>query len=101
MAGTQSKPLFGAVVGGDTLPVRKPDPAPLFHTLEHLGGKQALYVGDSETDAATAQASGLPFALFTGGYRKTPVSELPHDFAFDHFDELTGWLATRIVQPAA
>ena len=101
MAGTSTRPLFGAVVGGDTLPVRKPDPAPLHHALKNIGGEQALYVGDSETDAATAQASGLPFALYTGGYRKTPVSELPHDFAFDHFSELRDWLATRIVQPSA
>lgn len=101
MAGTRTRPLFDAVVGGDTLTVRKPDPAPVRHALQQLGHGTALYIGDSETDAATAQAAELPFALFTGGYRKTPVTDLPHDFAFDHFDELGDWLATRIARPTA
>ncbi|WP_240611086.1 phosphoglycolate phosphatase [Oceaniglobus ichthyenteri] len=79
---------FGAVFGGDTLPVRKPDPAPLLACHRALGGGPALYVGDSEVDAATAQAAALPFALFTRGYRKTPVDELPHTYVFDHFDAL-------------
>ena len=42
--------FFDAMVGGDTLPVRKPDPAPLHRCLELLSAKAALYVGDSETD---------------------------------------------------
>lgn len=86
---------FGSVVGGDTLARKKPDPAPLGRCLADLGiaPSGALYVGDSETDAATADTAGLPFALFTQGYRKTPVDELPHTFAFDHFADLGAWLA--------
>ena len=81
---------FDIVVGGDTLPVKKPDPAPLLAALGDTPGAAALYVGDSETDAETSQAAGLRFALFTGGYRKSPVEEIPHDAAFDHFDALPG-----------
>ncbi len=84
--------FFAAVVGGDSLPVRKPDPAPLRHVVTALGAARPVFVGDSETDAATARAAGLPFALFTRGYRLSPVAALPHDFAFDDWDALPGWL---------
>lgn len=39
-------------------------------------------MGDSEVDAQTAGAAGLPFVLFTEGYRKTPVADLHHAIAF-------------------
>ncbi|MGF1631192.1 MAG: phosphoglycolate phosphatase [Kiloniellaceae bacterium] len=85
---------FTALVGGDSLPQRKPDPAPLRHTAGLLGvdlGSLA-YVGDSEVDAATAQAAGVPFLLFTEGYRKTPVAALPHRASFARFARLPGLL---------
>ena len=89
--------IFGAVVGGDTLAVRKPDAAPLLAVMQSLGidRDQTLYVGDSETDAAAAQAADLRFALFTGGYRKTPVSELAHDWAFDRHADLATWIRSQ------
>jgi len=77
-----------AVVGGDTLAVKKPDPAPLHHTLHLLGAARGLFVGDSEVDAETAQAAGLPFALYSGGYRNAPVSAIPHTHLFEQFDAL-------------
>jgi len=90
---------FGAVVGGDTLAVMKPDPAPLELCLERLGAAPAdgLYVGDSETDAATARAAGLPFALFTRGYRKSPVESFETVLSFDDFAALAPFVvgATR------
>lgn len=97
LSGLEMADYFGAVVGGDTLAVRKPDPAPLMRVLALLGADpdRAVYVGDSETDAATAKAAGMVFALYTGGYRKTPVQDLPHDLAFDRFEDLSGWLAAR------
>jgi phosphoglycolate phosphatase len=78
------------VVGGDTLPVHKPDPAPLHRAFAALPDGPQLYVGDSEVDAATARAAGVPFALFSGGYRKSPVEDMPHDHLFDHWDDLPG-----------
>jgi phosphoglycolate phosphatase len=87
--------FFPVVVGGDTLPVRKPDPAPLRHAVAALGASAPVFVGDSETDAATAAAAGVPFALYTEGYRQRPVASLPHDWAFDDFAALPGWLAGR------
>ena len=53
-----------------------------------MGGGNAVYVGDSEVDAATALAAGLPFFLFTEGYRKSPVADLPHTVSFADFAQL-------------
>ena len=83
---------FPVIVAGDSLPVRKPDPAPLLAAVERIGGGSVVFVGDSEVDAETAARAGVPFVLFTGGYRKTPVAELPHLAAFDHWKDLTGIL---------
>jgi len=82
--------FFSVVIGGDSLPVKKPDPAPLRAAYDALPGPAMLYVGDSEVDAETARVMGLPFGLFTEGYRKAPVADLPHTFAFDDFALLPG-----------
>ena len=91
---------FGAVVGGDSLPARKPDPAPLRATIEALGSGAALFVGDSEIDAETAARAGLPFLLFTRGYRKAPVESLPHAAAFDDFAALPGLVDGLVARTA-
>ena len=80
---------FGVVIGGDSMPEKKPDPAPLLAAFGALG-PAVLYVGDSEVDAETAAAAGLPFYLFTEGYRKSPVSALPHRAGFSDFAALPG-----------
>ena len=57
--------FFQAVVGGDTLPVRKPDPKPLrlAFKLIQQESEGALYVGDSEVDAKLRkrQEAHLPY----------------------------------------
>ncbi|WGW02984.1 phosphoglycolate phosphatase [Tropicibacter oceani] len=87
---------FDCVVGGDSLPQRKPDPAPLHAALAALGQGPAVYVGDSEVDAETAHRAGVPFLLFTEGYRKTPVDALPHSASFADFAELPGLIAALL-----
>ncbi len=84
---------FPVVIGGDSLSVRKPDPAPLQAAVAGLGARDVVYVGDSEVDAETAARAGLPFALYTEGYRKGPVDAIPHDRAFADFGELPGIVA--------
>jgi len=85
--------LFDVVIGGDSLPVNKPDPAPLRAAIAGVGGGSVIYVGDSEVDAATARAAAVPFALFTGGYRRGPVDTIPHDASFDTWQALPGLAA--------
>lgn len=60
---------FPVVLGGDSLPVRKPDPAPLVHALSLLGvADGALMVGDSEIDIEAARAAGMPVAAVAWGF---------------------------------
>jgi len=56
---------FDALVGADTLPVRKPDPAPFHAAVARASGTRALLVGDSMTDERTARAAGVPSVSVT------------------------------------
>lgn len=85
--------FFPTVWGGDSMPVRKPDPAPLHAAFSDLGSGPQVYVGDSDVDAETARRAGVPFALFTRGYRKAAVADLPHDAAFSDFADLPAIVA--------
>lgn len=87
---------FKTVIGGDSLSVRKPDPAPLQAAINQAGAKTAIYVGDSEVDSETALAANVPFVLFTQGYRKGPISEIHHDAAFPDFMQLHGIIQTLL-----
>ncbi len=79
--------LFESVIGGDSLPVAKPDPAPLLAVLEGmgLGLPEIAYIGDSETDAETAERAGARFGLYTEGYRKSAPEALYHQFRFSDY----------------
>lgn len=79
---------FAALVGGDTLPVRKPDPAPLFEAISRSGGGRAAFVGDSITDTLTGQAASVPTVAVTFGFSDRPADQLGADRLIDHFDEL-------------
>lgn len=80
--------LFAAIVTGDTLAERKPHPAPLLEAARRAGGGSVVYVGDSEVDAATAKAAGIPLLLYAHGYSKVPPSQLPHAAIFADFAEV-------------
>lgn len=81
---------FGAMIGADTLPVRKPDPAPLFEAISQLGGTPArsVLVGDTITDALTGRAAGVPVILTTFGPTGHGVKDHGPDGLFDHYDTL-------------
>ena len=75
---------FREVIGGDTLPVAKPDPAPVLAALATLGPVRApWYVGDSPTDRKAAANAGLPCVLVRWGYTRIPVDELGAERVFD------------------
>lgn len=59
------------LVGGDTLPVRKPDPLPLLHAARLCGvePRECAYVGDDERDIVAARAAGIPSVVALWGYR--------------------------------
>lgn len=60
----------GILVGGDTLPERKPHPRPLLYAAERLGVPPAetVYVGDAERDMLAARAAGMRAVVACFGY---------------------------------
>lgn len=81
---------FARVIGGDSLPFRKPDPRVLLTLLEAFatGPDSSLLVGDSEVDAATAHSASVPFVLMKHGYRRGPAEKIACMAALDSFREL-------------
>jgi phosphoglycolate phosphatase len=61
---------FSAWVGGDDLPVKKPDPAPLFYTARKIEAlpEDCLVVGDSINDVQSARSAGMAVAAVRYGY---------------------------------
>jgi len=82
--------LFDAIVGGDTLPVQKPDPAPLLEAITRAGGDRAraILVGDASPDVGAAVAAGVPCVVCDFGYNDLPPDELGGDVTIGHFDGL-------------
>ncbi len=65
---------FRWIVGGDTLPQQKPDPAAL--RLARVEPTQALFVGDSLNDVRAAKAAGVPCVALSYGYNHgRPIAE--------------------------
>jgi len=79
---------FAAIVGADTLAVKKPDPLPLREAIARAGGGRAVFVGDSITDADTARAAGIPFVAVSFGFSDRPVEALGADAVIDDYAEL-------------
>lgn len=54
--------FFAVVIGGDSLPKKKPDPLPLQHALSQLGNidpDKAVMVGDGINDILAGKAAGI------------------------------------------
>lgn len=89
---------FASLVGADTLPVRKPDPAPYLAAVDRAGGQvgHSLLVGDTVTDRDTARAAGVPCILVTFGPDGEGVADLGPEALIGHFDELPATVARLI-----
>jgi phosphoglycolate phosphatase len=82
--------LFGALLGADTLPMRKPDPEHYFETVRRVGGdaKRSVLIGDTITDRDTARAARVPIVLVGFGPDGAGVQRLQPDALLDHYDDL-------------
>ncbi len=81
---------FEQVVAGDTLPQRKPDPAPLLHVCEIFGIAPAdmLMIGDSINDTQAARAAGCPVFCVPYGYNEgIDVRSLDTDAVVETLEE--------------
>jgi len=81
---------FSAIVGGDSLAVRKPDPGHILGTIEKMGGvaTSAIMVGDSANDIDAAIAAGIPVIGVPFGYTPIPIHDLGANVVVEHFDDL-------------
>lgn len=70
---------FAATIGGDALPIKKPDGAHILETIKQSGGQanRAIMIGDSQTDEKAARDAGLPFVFVSFGYGT--LSGQPYD----------------------
>jgi phosphoglycolate phosphatase len=70
-------PLIAAVGGGDSFPVRKPDPEHLRATLRQAGGEatSAVMLGDHANDVAAAAGVGMPCIFAAWGYGPLAMAE--------------------------
>jgi phosphoglycolate phosphatase len=86
--------FFDMVISGDALPVKKPDPAGVFECLKFFSVKpeQALFVGDSSIDAATARHAGVKVWLLNYGYNMNqPVEASLPDRVVENILPLLGY----------
>jgi phosphoglycolate phosphatase len=98
LAGVGLLPAFEAVVGGDTLPARKPDPAGLAVLAQLWGTSPArlLLVGDSAIDAATARAAGAGLALVEWGFSPAAPVAAPGEWLVPSPGDLTSRLLAAV-----
>ncbi len=78
---------FEYVAGSNTFDYCKPDPRHLTNVIEIMQGdiKKSIMIGDSETDAESSKAAGIPFILLEDGYTEKKVSEIYHDYLIKDF----------------
>lgn len=89
--------FFAAIGGGDSFPVRKPDPAHLLATLAAAGGDRgrAVMLGDHANDVRAAAGAGIPCIFAAWGYGPPAMAEGAAAVAAD-FAEVPGLLARLV-----
>ena len=87
---------FRAVVGGDSLPERKPAARHILETAMQTAPdyKQAIMIGDSPTDVAAARNAEIPVVLVDYGYTTIVADELGADMVISDMGELPPLLST-------
>ena len=82
---------FSTILGGDSMPAKKPDPGGLLHILEQHKArpKDALMIGDSLVDIETGKRAGVKTCGVTYGHagRESLASAQP-DWIIDDLSEL-------------
>ena len=87
--------LFSEVLGGDSLPVKKPDPTPLLHVCETLNvtPAQAIMIGDSRNDILAGKNANMDTLGLSYGYNYgQDIRELNPTEAFDSFAALVEYI---------
>lgn len=91
------KDNFVAILGGDSISVRKPDPEHILETIRRANASSAVMIGDSSNDIVAAREASVPSIAVTFGYTDIPVEQLRADYIIDHYNLLTPELVNRLV----
>ncbi|MDO4427268.1 MAG: phosphoglycolate phosphatase [Moraxella sp.] len=89
---------FSVVVGGDSLPKKKPDPLPLLHICQTLGvaTEAAVMIGDSKHDILAGKNAGITTLALSYGYNHgEDIKDSEPDAVFDEFSALVACLLTQ------
>jgi len=84
---------FEIVISGDTLPLKKPDPAPLLHgsAFFDVSPENAMMIGDSISDVKASRAAGFDIVCMSYGYNHgVDIRTANPDIVIDTFAELEG-----------
>ena len=91
---------FGALIGADTLPVRKPDPAPYRAAVTGAGGEiSRSFWWATRRPTVTPPAAGVPSVLVTFGPEGRAVADLAPEGLLHHYDMLPDEVARLIGRP--
>ena len=87
----------GSVVSGDSLPVRKPNPEPLFYAANECNvlSTESIYVGDASRDIEAGNRAGMITLLASYGY--IDIDQQPDTWGangiIEQASEIIDWLS--------
>ncbi|MEK7469344.1 MAG: HAD-IA family hydrolase [Planctomycetota bacterium] len=80
---------FAEALGGDSLPVKKPDPAGIMHLTRSTGAQTAVLIGDTPIDVGTARAAGIPcWGAAYGFAGRAALAYAGADAIFERFEDV-------------
>jgi phosphoglycolate phosphatase len=87
----ESQHLFDAILGGDSLKSKKPDPEGLLNLLDRFQcpPEQAVLIGDSPVDIETGKRAGVYTCVVNFGFgNPKEIAMTEPDCSIDHLSEL-------------
>jgi phosphoglycolate phosphatase len=84
--------FFDSIVGGDTTPLRKPDPGPVLEALKQLNSlaNEAVMIGDSENDVIAGKRASTHTCAVSYGFRSADQLRITEpDVVIDRFEQLS------------
>jgi phosphoglycolate phosphatase len=86
---------FEMILGGESLPLKKPDPLPLLHCCKELAVdiERAVMVGDSSNDILAAKSAGMDSIAVSYGYNcDIDIESFSPTFSVDSFAQIAAIL---------
>ncbi len=91
LEGLELSRYFVTVIGGDSLPERKPSPQPLLESAKRCNARphECLMIGDSRVDILAGHAAEIKTCGYIAGFRgRIELEEAGADYLIEHFGEL-------------